>query len=147
MSSFGEMVAELECPTCGGALRALAPGHRLRCAAFYASRRRRSIVAALVLLFVVLVAFVALPAAAQSLDPAQLTDSFNTKALATIAAVELVAIAFLARALMNSYEARIAAMSAAHEATLRVQVAASELAKQALESIDIVEHVVRRAKE
>ena len=66
MSSFPEMVAELECPTCGGALRALAPGHRVWCAEYREARRRRSVIAALVLLVAAFLVFFALPAFAQA---------------------------------------------------------------------------------
>lgn len=143
MSSFGEMVAELECPTCGGGLRDLAPGHRFRCAEYYRARRRRSVLAALALLVLVAVVFLAFPAHAQ-VDPSKIQEGLVTAPLATVAFLEFLAIAYLFRELRKESAARFEDLARANESTMRVQVAASELARAALESMDVVEHLARR---
>lgn len=136
-----------KCPTCGEQLLHLRWGHESRCESFVDRQRARSLRAAFAVLILALV-FLALPAHAQSIDPSKLADDFNTKALATMAVVELIAIAWLARALLASFEKRLEEGQRAHAQTLETHGNVVKLGLQTTEAVEVlgeaVEHVTRR---
>lgn len=144
MSTLTEMVEGLRvCGTCRKALHFLPPGHALHCAALADERRRRSMRARAVVVLL-LVALFATAARAQGLDPAAVQAGFERNALATIAAVELLAIAYLFWSLQKSQEARFADLTRSYEAAMKLQESGVKLSIQALEAVEVVEHIVER---
>lgn len=90
----------------------------------------------------------ATPAFAQSLDASKLADDLNTKALATICVLLVLAVAFLAKALMSSYEKRI---ERGEQALAQILETHSNVVKLGLQTTDAVkvlgeavDHVTRR---
>ena len=114
-----------------------------RLEALHRELRLRSLLASTALLAI---ALVALDAQAQGLEAAsQLTDSLNEKALATVAALLLLAVIFLFRELQKSQAARLEDLTKAHESAMAVQETSIKLSIQSLEAIEVVEKLVERS--
>lgn len=82
-----------------------------------------------------LVVLLVLAAPAYAADVVPSVDDFNTKALASIAVVELVAIAWLARALLSSFEKRLEEQDRAH---VRAQETSANVVKLGLQTTEAV---------
>lgn len=139
----GVSVLDPVCTVCGLPLRLAVPGHAIACLELELERQRRSWRGAIVLVLLVLVLF-AWPALAQSLDPAAVQAGFERNALATIAGAELLAIGYLFWSLQKAHEARFADLSRAYEAAMKLQESGVKLSIQALEAVEVVEHIVER---
>lgn len=85
---------------------------------------------------------------AYAVDVVPTVDDWNTKALATSCVVLLLAVAFLGRALMASYEKRLEEMRGAHTQTLETHANVVKLGLQTTEAVSVlgeaVDHVTRR---
>ncbi len=94
------------------------------------------------------VALLALSAPGYAADVVPSVDDFNTKALASIAVVELVAIAWLARTLLGSYEKRLEEQDRAHVRAQETHANVVKLGLQTTEAVAVlgeaVELVTRR---
>lgn len=135
--------ARARCATCGELLFLLRWGHEERCLEYSERRARRYTRVGLVLL-VLSIALMSWPAHAQGLDPAAVQAGFERNALATIAGVELLAIAYLFWSLQKAQEARFADLTRSYEAAMKLQESGVKLSIQALEAVEVVEHLVER---